>query len=138
MARFPSEEWVKLYKDALNSSPWTQSGKDWTYGPVALVVFKNERIGLKDDFCIILDIERGVCKDAKVVSREEAERQPFCIYGDYERWKQVIKGELDPIRGLAQGKLKLKGDLPTIVRFSKAAQDMVVAARQVPTEFPDE
>ena len=138
MAKFPSKEWVDKYKDALNNDPdYRVSGKEWTAGPVSLVVLKNERIGLKDDFAIWLGIERGRCHEARVVSVEEAEKAPFVIYAEYERWRQVIEGEIDPIAGLAQGKLRLKGDLPTIVRFVKAAQDMVKAAQNVETEFLD-
>ena len=56
----------------------------------------------------------------------------------YTRWKEVIKKELDPVKGMMQGKLKLKGDLPTIVRYVKAANELVNLAQTVPTEFADE
>jgi putative sterol carrier protein len=39
---------------------------------------------------------------------------------------------------MMQGKLKLKGDLPTIVRYVKASNELVNLAQTVPTEFPDE
>jgi putative sterol carrier protein len=39
---------------------------------------------------------------------------------------------------MMQGKLKLKGDLPTIVRYVKAADELVKCATRVPTEFLDE
>jgi putative sterol carrier protein len=137
--KFPSKEWVEEYGKKLNeSAEYKVSGKDWHAGPVALVVMKDESIGLKRDFGIWLDIDGGSCREAKAVSKAEAEKAPFVIYGEYGRWKQVVQAELDPIQGMMQGKLKLKGDLPTIVRFIKAAQDMVKAAEKVPTEFLDE
>ena len=37
-----------------------------------------------------------------------------------------------------QGKLKLRGDLPTIVRYVKASNELVSLAGTVPTEFVDE
>jgi putative sterol carrier protein len=49
-----------------------------------------------------------------------------------------VKEELEPVKGMMQGKLKLKGDLPTIVRFVKAAQDLVESATMVDTKFLDE
>jgi len=49
----------------------------------------------------------------------------------------VLLKELDPIKGMMQGKLKLKGDLPTIVRYVKAAQELVNAASTLETEFLD-
>ena len=39
---------------------------------------------------------------------------------------------------LLQGKLKLKGDLPTIVRYTKASQELTECTTRVPTQWPDE
>jgi putative sterol carrier protein len=60
------------------------------------------------------------------------------IRGTYERWKQVLRKELDPVKGMMQGKLQLKGDLPTVVRYVKASQDLVESSTRVPTKFLDE
>ena len=69
---------------------------------------------------------------------EEGEKARFIIRAPYSRWKEVIRKELDPVKGMMQGKLKLKGDLPTIVRYVKAANELVNLAQTVPTEFVDE
>ncbi len=136
---FPSEEWVAKYKEAVNSNPaYKEAAKDWVHGPVSLIVKAEPSIGLNEDIGVWLDLEKGVCKDARVVSAEEAEKAPFCITGEYARWKQVLKKELEPVQGMMQGKLKLKGDLPTIVRFVRAAQELVNSATFVDTEFLDE
>ena len=55
-----------------------------------------------------------------------------------DRWKQVATKELDATKGMLQGKLKLKGDLPTIVRYTKASQEMTECTTRVPVEWPDE
>jgi putative sterol carrier protein len=36
------------------------------------------------------------------------------------------------------GKLKLKGDLPTIVRYTKASQELTEATTRVAVKWPDE
>ncbi|MFZ8803496.1 MAG: SCP2 sterol-binding domain-containing protein [Candidatus Calescibacterium sp.] len=135
--KFPSPEWVAKYREELNAGPWKESGKGWTYGPISFVVKKDEKLGINEDIYLWLDIDKGFCKEAKIVSKEEGEKAPFVIYGDYARWKQIINGELEPIKALAQGKLQLKGNLATIVKFVKAAEDMVKTAQKVPTEFID-
>ena len=81
---------------------------------------------------------RGVCREAHHCTVEEAQTAPFCIFGDYARWKQVIHKELEPVKGMMQGKLKLKGNLQIIVRNVKAAQALVTCATRVPTQFLDE
>ena len=75
---------------------------------------------------------------AKIVDGATAQSAPFCITGEYSRWKQVVKKELDPVKGMMQGKLKLKGSLPTIVRFVKASQELVNSASDVDTKFLDD
>ena len=72
------------------------------------------------------------------ITAEEGEKSKFIIRAPYSRWKEVIRRELDPVKGMMQGKLKLKGDLPTIVRYVKAANELVNLAASVPTEFVDE
>lgn len=135
---FPSEEWIKAYKDAINGNPlYKTAGADWTHGVVALVC-KAFPPTLPEDTGIWLDLEKGVCREAKMVTVEEAAKAPFCITGDYPRWKQVLRKELDPIKGMMQGKLKLKGDLPTIVRAVKASQELVNSGGLVDTKFLDE
>ena len=71
-------------------------------------------------------------------TQAEGEKARFIIRAPYSRWKEVIKKELDPVKGMMQGKLKLKGDLPTIVRYVKASNILVDLAGEVPTEFVDE
>jgi putative sterol carrier protein len=136
---FPSIEWVEEFKKQINSSEgYKKAGATWTAGPVALVISAKPEIGLNEDFAMVLDLHQGVCRDAKRVSLEEAQKAPFCITSDYARWKQVIKKELEPVKGMMQGKLKLKGDLPTIVRYIKASQELVECTTRIETKFLDE
>jgi putative sterol carrier protein len=135
---FPSEQWISAYKEAINGNPEYRTGAaDWTYGVVALIV-KAQPPAIPLDVGIWLDLDRGVCHAARLVTVEEALKAPFCISGDYARWKQVLRKELDPIKGMMQGKLKLKGDLPTIVRAVKAAQELVNSGGTIDTQFLDE
>ena len=137
--KFPSAEWVEAYGETINTSAAYQAaGAKWTAGVVSLICHAKPECGIPDAVGIWLDLEKGVCREAKLVEAEQAKNAPFCISGDYERWKQVLKKELDPIKGMMQGKLKLKGALPTIVRFVKASKELVNCAGEVPTLFPDE
>jgi len=136
---FPSVEWMEEYKKQINSSEgYKKAGATWTAGVVALVISAKPEIGINEDFGMWLDLHQGVCREAKKVGLEEAQKAPFCIIGDYTRWKQVIKKELDPVKGMMQGKLKLKGDLPTIVRYVKASQELVECTTRIETKFLDE
>ncbi len=135
---FFSEEWIRAFKDAINANPdYRTAAAEWTHGVVALVS-KAAPPGLPSDVGMWLDLERGICREAKLVTAEEAATAPFCITGEYARWKQVLRKELEPIKGMMQGKLKLKGDLPTIVREVASAQALVNSGASLPTSFYDE
>ncbi|MGC8900569.1 MAG: SCP2 sterol-binding domain-containing protein [bacterium] len=151
---FPSEEWISAFKEKINSNPnYKESGANWEHGTISLIMQFDQDVleKIKKDpvlskqmkegetaVGVWLDLYHGVCREAKRVTAEEAEKAKFVIIGDYARWKSVMKKELDPVKGMMQGKLKLKGDLPTIVRFVKAAQDLVDSATMVDTKFVDE
>jgi len=139
MVKFPSEEWIVEYKKAINNNPaYKVGGANWNKGVVALICQANPDIGIEEDVGIWLDLHQGVCRDAKMVTLDEAGEAPFVITGPYQRWKQIIMNELDPIQGMLQGKLRLKGDLPTIVRYVEASKALVESAGMVETDFPDE
>jgi len=136
---FPRQEWLDEFKKEINKSEdYKKSGATWEAGPITFVIKAKPEIGLNEDVAMWIDLHRGVCREAKIVSMEEGAKAPFVITGEYERWKQVLKKELEPIKGMVQGKLKLKGHLPTIVKYVKAAQDLVECTTRIPTKFLDE
>ena len=140
MFDFPSTEWAEAYKDAINANAdYRLHGKDWTHGVVAMVVKAEPTLGIPEDLAMALDVHGGECRNAKWVSRSEAENAPFVIVGDYSRWKDVITGKDDPIKAMMQGKLKLtKGHMPTMVKHVNASKQLVESPSAVPTKFRDE
>ncbi|MEO8796975.1 MAG: SCP2 sterol-binding domain-containing protein [Polyangiaceae bacterium] len=136
---FPSQDWANAYKDAINTNPAYQTaGKEWTHGAVAMVVTADEKLGIAEDTALWLDIDQGVCKSCSMMPAKDAQNAPFIIVAPYARWKEVIKKELDPIKGMMQGKLKLtKGHMPTIIRYVSSSRELVNTTSNVDTKFRD-
>ena len=137
---FPSAEWTNAYKDAINSNPaYKTAGKEWTHGVVAMVVKADPALGIAEDTGMWLDVNGGECRDCRLVTASEAQEAPFVIVADYAKWKAVIKKEVDPIKAMMQGKLKLtKGHMPTIVKYVNASRELVESTSRVPTKFRGE
>lgn len=136
--KFPSPEWTQAYMDAVNANEaYRKAGKPWTYGAVAMVIKADPSIGIDDDTGMVLDVHEGVCRGTKYVQGLDAVQDaPFIIVAEYARWKQAVQGEVDPIKAMMEGKLKLvKGHLPTMIRFVESSRQLVVSATKVPTEF---
>ncbi|MGH2830155.1 MAG: SCP2 sterol-binding domain-containing protein [Actinomycetota bacterium] len=139
MALFPSEQWLKEYVEKINSSKEYEEAASTWEGDVAYVFEAEPDKGVPEDVWSWVDLWHGKCRDAKYgITPEEGEKSAFIIRAPYSRWKEIMHKELDPIKGMMQGKIKLKGDLPTIVRYVKAANELVNLSSQVPTEFTDE
>lgn len=138
MALFPSEDWVALYVERINSSEeYREAAADWE-GDVSFVFEAEPDRNVPADIWGWLDLWHGECRTGRIVTPEEGQKARFVIRAPYSRWKEVLAGELDPVKGMMQGKLKLQGDLPTIIRYVRAANELVHLTMTVPTEFLDE
>ncbi len=133
-----SDEWAQAYKDEINKSEaYRQAGKGWKW-KVGLVVEAEPDKNWPEAKGLVMDLYEGEARAVKVTSAEEAKACDFAITASYTRWKEVATEKLDATRGMLQGKLKLKGDLPTVVRYTRASQELTKATTRVPVEWPDE
>ena len=138
MAVFPSEEWLQIYRERINGSPeYREAAAGWE-GDIAFVFEAEPNKGVPEELCAWMDLWHGECRDAHMVLTDGETEAPYVIRAPYTRWKDVLQGDLDPVKGMMQGKLKLQGDLPTIIRYVRAANELVHLTMSVPTEFLDE
>ena len=141
MPVFPTEEWVEEFVAKINSSAeYADAAATWE-GDMVFVYEKEPDKNVPEDVYGWLDLWHGKCRGWEVLSGPDDPKMTgakFTITAPYSRWKSVLKKELDPVKGMMQGKLKLRGDLPTIVRYVKAANVLVDLTGQVDTQFPDE
>jgi putative sterol carrier protein len=138
MALFPSQEWLSIYRERINgSAEYRQAAATWE-GAVAFVFEAEPDHDVPDDLHAVLDLWHGGCRAATMLEPGADHDAPYVIRAPYSRWKEVLRGDLDPVKGMMQGKLKLQGDLAMIVRYVRAANELVHLTMQVPTEFMDE
>ena len=131
-------EWVAVYEKTIQEDDaYKEAAKTWE-GSVVLHATAEPELGFDDDLYIYMDLWHGECRWAKIIPKEAGEAADFVITGSLERWMQVARKQLDVIKGMMQGKLKLKGDLPTIVRAVKASARLVDLSADVGGTFPDE
>jgi len=129
--RFPSDEWIKVFKEELNKNKTYQEvAKDWE-GDFLFVITPDE--DLKKEVVYYVDLWHGKCRDAFLVSGKKTAK--FVFTGPYSNWKKVIRKELDPIRGLIRGMFTVEGDSRVILDQAKAAQELVNTASTIPVVF---
>lgn len=131
-------EWVALYEKTIqNDQVYKDAAKTWE-GSVVIHITPAPEMGIDKDLYVFMDLWHGECNSMRIVPAEKGESGDFVVTGSMERWIQVGKKQLDTIKGMMQGKLKLKGDLPTIVRAVKAAARLVDVSADIGGIFPDE
>ncbi len=138
MFEFPREDWFSALAGEINAShAYRLAAATWE-GDIAFVVEADQQRGVPDDVWGHLDLWHGECRSARVVTPDEGAAAEFVISATYRRWKDVVRGDLDPVRAMMQGKLRVTGDLPKILRYVQAAHELVAICGVVPTRFPDE
>lgn len=132
---FATPEWVAALKDSINrSTAYREAAKTWE-GDFWFIV--EPEGGKGERKLMYIDLWHGECRDA-FLARDENERSPeFRIWAPAKNWKRVIQREVDPIKAMMTNTLKLKGNFAKIMRSVRAAQELVLCAAAVPTEFSD-
>lgn len=133
-----TQEWADAFRAAINADPsYQRAAGSWTW-PVALVVQARPDVGIPEERAVEVDLDRGRCDAARVVAGPDVTAD-IALRGDYDTWKRIVRGELDPVSAVTTGKLRLvRGSLTTLLLYTGAARALVACAASVPTRFPDE
>jgi len=133
-----TQEWMDEWKKTINASKeYKEIAKDWE-GSVSITVNADPSKNVPEPVYMFTDYWHGDALDFLICDNAKAQTAKFVMSGDYARWKQVAKKELDATKALMQGKLKLKGDLTYVVRNVKTINKVVDLLTEVNTIFPDE
>jgi putative sterol carrier protein len=133
--KFPSGEWGKAFADELNASEaYERSAKDWE-GDFIFVIEPDK--AYSETAYLFVGLYHGKCTDAAMIASEDEREAQFIIRAPFTNWRKVIEGKLDPISAIMVRKLKLKGDMMKVMRYPKAAKELVNCVSRVPTDFGD-
>ncbi len=133
-----SPEWVDAFeKNIQEDELYKKVAKKWE-GTVVIHILGDPAIGLDGDIFMLMDLWHGDCRSVRLVPEETGKNADYVLTGNFERWESVLKKELDVVKAMMQGKIKLKGSLPVIVRFVKACVRLVELAAGIDTRFQTE
>ncbi len=131
---FGSPEWVEALHNELNQSQaYADAAKNWE-GDFYFVVDPEGPIA--ERIYLYMDLWHGKSREACVVQDPKEKNPVFVMSGPYSKWKKVVQAELDPIQALMTSQLKLKGNMVMVMKYVKAAQEIVRACTRIDTEFP--
>jgi putative sterol carrier protein len=135
LIRFPSDEWIKELGKQLNASAsYQRSARDWE-GDFVFIVDPDD--AYPQTAYLFLGLLHGKSTGAAMLGHAHERQTQFVIRAPFRTWRRVIEGKLDPIQGMMMRKLKVSGDMMKIMRYPKAAQEIVSCCALVPTDFGD-
>jgi putative sterol carrier protein len=133
--KFPSDAWIKELSQQLNASEtYEKSAKDWE-GDFVFVVEPDD--AYPDTNYLFLGLYHGKSPDAAEIAGENGRESEFVIRAPFSAWRRVIQAEVDPIQALMTRMLRLTGNMMKIMRYPKAAKEIVSCCALVPTDFGD-
>jgi len=131
--KFPSDEWIKELSRQLNDSEsYERAAKDWE-GDFVFIVEPDETYD--DTAYLFLGLYHGKSPEAAMVASKDEREVEFVLRAPFSNWRKVIEGKLDPIQGMMTKKLRLAGNMMKIMRYPKAAKEIVSCCALVPTEW---
>ena len=134
MPAFGSEDFIKEFESRVNSNKtYEDAAKGWEGD--FLFIIKPEG-PLAHEVVYYVDLYHGKCRGTKLLASRDEMKTKFIYEGPLSSWVRLFAGQLDPIGSLMMGKFKLHGSLVTILRYTRAAKELVNSVATVPIEYP--
>jgi putative sterol carrier protein len=135
-------EWVyEFEKKIQRDERYKEVAQKWE-GSVVLVFKAEPRAGFDNDVFLFMDLWHGECRSARLVPPEIGRNGDYVLEAEYDRWKRILKKELNVVKELATRKLKLVPfEFKKAAKLTAAAQAalrLVDLGGEVETRFPDE
>ncbi len=137
LAAFPSEAWVAAWTSRCNrSAEYLSAARGW-HGVVAL------RIDPDEDHLESPLYVRLTARDGRWISHgfgtdpALAEHRSFLLTAPYRTWEQLVGQEIDPVRAIMGGTVRVQGRLSELLRWAGSLRVMTELAGQVDTTSGD-
>jgi putative sterol carrier protein len=139
MPLFPSEEWLEAWIAHANGSAEFEASGAGLEGAVGIAIEADPRSGVPETLYMRLEGRNGKwLGHAFGNSSVILENTVFVLRAPYARWKDLVRQDLHPVKGVLQGRIRIQGHLPVILRWSASISVFARLAGELETEFVDE
>jgi putative sterol carrier protein len=135
-------EWASEFEKKIQADEkYKAAARTWE-GSVVLVFKANPEAGFEDEVFVFMDLWHGECHSVKLVPAEVGRTGDYVLEAAYERWKKILRKELNVVKEIATMKLKLVPfnvkKAAKLAAATQAAIRLVDLAGEVSDRFPDE
>ncbi len=133
MAVFLTQEWLDLFREEVNRSPgYAAAARTWEGSFVFVSVDEDPA----REAALFVDLWHGKCRSAHVVPNPKLAKGDYMYKLRYRDWVMLLQGKLHPVKDILTGKIRIEGNVTQLLSHRRAAEELLAAARRVPTEFP--
>jgi putative sterol carrier protein len=133
---FGTPDWLDSFVNTLNQNEAYKDAAATWEGDFLFIIWPNKEKGIDEEVVMYMDLWHGKCRGYEMLPNRDAKETAFVYEGEYENWKEIIEGRLDPIKALLTRRMKLIGDRAKVMRATRAAKELVRTAQMIKTEFP--
>jgi len=129
-----TDPWARSWAQELNTSAEYRAAASGWHGSIC---FKSKGRDRSREKSIFLDLEEGVCKDARSATEQDLENARFVLVARERVWKRLVEGRSEPLVVLMTGSIRFeRGKLADFVGHGKAAQELMRAAQRIDHSGP--
>ncbi len=135
MALYGSTEWLNQFKEAINNSEEFRKASSKLNTSNLIVT---DMDGFPKPAYVWMDIFDGKMREWAYLVDGTEKKSDFILTGDYYAWKAICQGELDVLKAVVTGKVKLKGNKLKLLKQQKSSMALLSIMKSLKTEFPDD
>jgi putative sterol carrier protein len=129
-----SDEYLKKFKKKINADEEYEKLAKSVDDSYTLILQGDPEKGINDTMIVGFEIKEGKMTDLWTGERETS----FILSARYRVWVDILLGKIGANRAFITRKLKIKGNMPKLLKTAKATDRMVQLLREIPTTFHGE
>ena len=126
-----ADEYRSLFKEKINSDAEYASVGSTVDDSYTLILQAEPDKGVTDTMIVGFEIKNGKMTDIWTGERDTS----FILSAPYRVWVDILLGKIGANRAFITRKLKIKGNMPRLLKNAKATDRLVALLREIPTEF---
>ncbi len=126
-----SDDYLAEFKKRLNDDDAYRSLAAKVVDSYTLVLQAEPDKGVDNTLVVGFEIKEGEMTDIWLGEKETS----FILSAPYRVWVDILLGKIGANRAFITRKLKIKGNMPRLLKTAKATDRLVELLRTLPTEF---
>ena len=129
-----SDEYLESFKKSLNEDEDYAKLASSVVDSYTLVLQAEPDKGVEDTLVVGFEIKEGRMTDIWLGEKETS----YILSAPYRVWVDILLGNIGANRAFITRKLKIKGNMPRLLKTAKATDRLVEILREMPTRFHGE